>query len=527
MSSLILPRRFNSQPQGAVEVDWLGHGRGLVRAYTPASAEYVADITRRHKQTSVDGASRAFGANEFGTCVYYIVNQTNPGGFDADGLTLTTKNYSIGIVGNWPASRGGVGNSPYYFDSLNGRLAVGHNNTDTIGVYDGAWRQFAYVPFGKAAQSIVVTLFDGGFHRIFVDGMLIESISAGTPTNIGGTTRFLYRYADYDTSVYQIADLQINAVNFWDRALTHNEAATMSANPWQLFRAKPRVLYFDVGGGGGNPTGTGSLIISATTASGSGVIVHKGSGALSTPSATLAGSGKVTHNGTGDLDTPAVTASGTAKLVHKGIGDLTTPAVTLDGTGSIVVAGAVTGSGALTTPAITLSGSGKVTHKAQGDVVAPAVTLDGAGKLTHTGTGDITTPAVELDGYDQATPVEPDLPSYGGWRYHPYLHIRRKEDEKDPEIEASPLPAKQIKKAKRAEVARTAERESEEQDQFERGLLDKLESVLEGKVLAVADDLTEARNKKLETQRIEAYKLELLQIAIHEEDELMLILLAA
>ena len=150
----------------------------------------------------------------------------------------------------------------------------------------------------------------------------------------------------------------------------------MAQDPWQIFRAKPRVLYFDVAGGGGT-TGTGSLTATAVTASGSGVI---------------------SHTGTGSPSIAAVTASGTGTLAHTGAGSLTTAATTASGTGTVEAAGVVTGTGAITVGAATASGAGVLAHTGSGALSSNVVSITGAGSLAHTGTGAATTAAATVSG---------------------------------------------------------------------------------------------------------------------------------
>lgn len=248
------------------------------------------------------------------------------------------------------------------------------------------------------------------------------------------------------------ADSRINGLfgDFvvFDGALSEVEAKSYLAEPYQIFRKSPRILYFNTGGGttitgSGTPTAqastvagtaersvtgsgtpsaqastvagvaervitsSGALSAQSSTVSGSGTVggVFTGSGALQAQSSTVSGTAERSVTGTGTPASQAATVSGTAERVVTGTGTSASQAATVSGTGQ--VGNVVTGSGTPTAQAATVAGTAERTVTASGAVSAQSSTVAGTAERTITGSGSLQSQSSTVYGFD-SVPVVPD-----------------------------------------------------------------------------------------------------------------------
>jgi hypothetical protein len=408
MSSIILPSRWTSQPQGPVEVDHSSvsgqiiiASRPGVMVYDPASLVTPSILgtapSAEYRRVTQDGLAVEVhpngGASGIGVLAWpsaTIPNETSE-------LTLiwvgTPKNLSTdngqafvrghdGGGGGWSISAIFASSTSLTFNVVSLTPTAGYTATITDSFSTTQPERIAYRLSGG-----VLT----GFHH-----RSRKSSSTAIGANLRGTADSLLRLGGHSSTLTGGHNICNGFIAIRGR-LTDVEVWDLLDRPWQIFKKRPNILYFDVGGGGGI-TGTGTLTSSAITASGSGVLSHTGTGTLTTGVTTLSGTGTLTHTGTGALTTGITALSGTGILTHTGTGALTVGTVTLSGTGSVSPTGAITGTGALTLANVTASGSGTLAHIGTGGLTANVVTLSGAGKLTHSGTGDLTTNVVTLSG---------------------------------------------------------------------------------------------------------------------------------
>ena len=413
MASLILPRRFTQQPHGCPNLDFdCGVPWGedtevfLTGAISGGSAVAVTDV-----QPKMVGSAVFNHINQNGLNTSYSASTT--GGQISGRVVTPPKNLSIfGLMvtrSDWVtydafSSVGGFNNSSIANASV-GALYTG--NAAMALMFGG---REGVVPYAPSAVGVAFTYSDdttellrpatGGeatnrdtwfigasfkdayeytlFAKNLTTGMLFSQVAATTKSLKQVAQPFqILSSLPYLTTTWARQQRQLSAyVGYTGSALDADAFARIASDPWQIFRAKPRVLYFDVAGGGGT-TGTGSLTATAVTASGSGVI---------------------SHTGTGSPSIAAVTASGTGTLAHTGAGSLTTAATTASGTGTVEAAGVVTGTGAITVGAATASGAGVLAHTGSGALSSNVVSITGAGSLAHTGTGAATTAAATVSG---------------------------------------------------------------------------------------------------------------------------------
>ena len=122
-------------------------------------------------------------------------------------------------------------------------------------------------------------------------------------------------------------------------------------------------VTYDVGGGGGDNTGTGSVTMDDATVAGTGATTQVGAGDASMDDATADGSGATTNIGAGDASMDDATADGTGMAAHAGDG-----AVTMDDAAA--------------------SGAGATTNIGAGDASMDDAAASGAGATTNIAAGD-------------------------------------------------------------------------------------------------------------------------------------------
>lgn len=323
MSSLILPRRFTSQPQGALQIDWSNSiTRGLVFASVPAINP--VDLVTQSRFTPV------------GTPDMVAVRS---------GLGLATNTDRTFSFANTPNYNLTNSLSIFWFGVPRARI----NETDTVFTKRSAWSTTG-IPFGLTyslsptgrltkwdfyvigngnristdwtyagdAASACGT-WDGATQIFYEDG--IQKASKATSGTITNNSTPIYFGTLSDGSEKSRA-VHLSALVF-SRALLDEEVKSLTNNPWQLFRAPKRVLYFDVGGAPAGVTGTISATESGSdVAALSGVIRVSGSINASesgSDAASLAGNVHVFGS---------LSVSETGADVAAIVGGLVTPAIT-------------------------------------------------------------------------------------------------------------------------------------------------------------------------------------------------------
>jgi hypothetical protein len=112
----------------------------------------------------------------------------------------------------------------------------------------------------------IAASFDGTNVRLFANGRFDTSAAATAPiSHATRRTRIMAGYTQADSSGLRTA-ISIAAV--WDRALSDEEVAAVSVNPWQLFAPLPQKLWLPDTGPTGIPvlSAAGATSITATTA---------------------------------------------------------------------------------------------------------------------------------------------------------------------------------------------------------------------------------------------------------------------
>ena len=252
MANLILPSRFNQQPQGPVEVDWGSDlARDITAIWTPftASTDLYKNVVRGTLSTST---AITVGVSRFG-----ITHNTGQNGLQLPGTQSVTNPPGVSalIIGGRPPTgqSWSVGiQTPYgTFRKWAGEYAV-----HTKG---GHYTRFATATQWPVEPAVVIAGRSGpseiaSAYRFWVNGVSAANTLTSGTSAFGGIAYDVMQGATGDRSAATYWAAPTALIVQWAHYLSDAEAVELSANPWQLFRAKPRVLYFDVAGGSATST---------------------------------------------------------------------------------------------------------------------------------------------------------------------------------------------------------------------------------------------------------------------------------
>ena len=251
MAGLILPRRFTSQPQGAVEVDSNNSFADKLIAYTGAS-----QLKNNPTDAVTLTGTAAFSPNDGGMAL-------NTG---SDGLARISDSSSwtfpdtqklsfafVGIINYVDSPWGGVLVKRRANNTLAGPMLARDSSNDWLRIYNGnsycIANTFALSSiFGKRCVLFVTLIGSGGVTtaKLYVNGV---NVYTGTITNWINTdsTGDLVVGSENTANLTYSSGVEANLITAWNgRALSDIEVVEFSSNPWQIFRAPKRTLYFDV-----------------------------------------------------------------------------------------------------------------------------------------------------------------------------------------------------------------------------------------------------------------------------------------
>lgn len=326
MSALVLATQRTAQPQGAAPIDWGNPlSRGLVLdagahsalrdlvsnrppSWTAGTPEYAVNKYGRALNFASDVAS--FGDVELfpsTTATWLIVdkpvNLTQAAGLVNKRLSASSQHaYSIGYNYNSSSELcvdlGGVGGSSvaisYRFAltkfSTNGNIIV-----VVIDVAAGAGQKVRLYVNGVEETSRVVG----------ADNALSSITNTTAPVELGRVNNGTIYYTGH-----------INRVAAWSRALSPQEAASVSANQWQLFKPVERRIWVPASTGGGDVSVTFNRTDAADTLAASALLEVKTSANLTDQADSLSATAEVpvsgvavTFNVTDQNDTSSASAA--------------------------------------------------------------------------------------------------------------------------------------------------------------------------------------------------------------------------
>ncbi len=270
MATVVVRRPWTKQPNALPKPSALANSLRVSTLLLPTSAGW-ADATGNLYRTggsgtvitvaTPDGLARTSSVSAAWSDFLLDRGTLNP----ADGYAWVMRGTLNSVLGNW----GGL--IARTADNATGQgWAWQRTSSDVLTVYHNA---AAYSNSGTFSQFVdgLEHTFVGVWRKseskleFWVDGVLRWS-------KTGASTAPLYTAGQGQLKILSSRDTpningKVAMVAVFNRSLSPGEAQALSLNPWQLFRARQRVLYFDVGGGGTTPiTASDTLIPSLTEA---------------------------------------------------------------------------------------------------------------------------------------------------------------------------------------------------------------------------------------------------------------------
>ena len=284
MPAILLPRRNYGQPHGRLDVDW-GHPStaGLVACVVGSD---LANLARPNNVPTVVGNITAgaagpgigFSGAYQATNNYVKINRTSDLAYVSEvtfealvtvrAFQTAVSPYISGVISQYHSNYGGT--TQYYGPYLrfNQDGASGNATVPMFGVTYSNGSSVA-AAFGQA-QTVntpihMLGTYKSGSLDLYVNGARYTNAAASGNFD-NSSSNFIALMSDYvgNSGVFaqnRCLNGVLHFARIYNRWLPPAEAAELSANPWQLFRAAPRRIYFDMGAGGAVPT------LSALTAS--------------------------------------------------------------------------------------------------------------------------------------------------------------------------------------------------------------------------------------------------------------------
>ena len=256
MAHLILPSRFNQQPQGAVELNpqhWLAadllfiHSgkQGFVNGSPVAP---ILDTALRGVRTGTNNAAIkpaiGFVPDGSGYVSYEIPPTAAPLTLSAwhHGGAGTTSDTIISVAQN--GANTGANLTRNNLESILLASVVSGASSSAVatsGYVAGKWRHGVGIAFADNTRGCYE---DGGSY-----------VSNATSRNIGSSINRVNLQANAALTIASSVISNIMLPLVIRRALNADEVLRLfleqTNNPWKIFKKRPNILYFDVGGGGG------------------------------------------------------------------------------------------------------------------------------------------------------------------------------------------------------------------------------------------------------------------------------------
>jgi hypothetical protein len=249
MVTAVLPRFFvgkqTSQPQGSRVIDWSNPlTSGLIGAFLPESPINFVDGEQMFQDwlpPTIGVRSQSGGkVISDGLYTYQPPSPTFPYGYKFD---LTTGAALI------VASQREVQNNNIALgravSSGSQNWGIGLHGGSFNGAY-GTWGTFSFTPSTSGVSTLqkrtVIINADGSTATLYMDG---EVISSGAYTMPAYDSSFRGRCFGFGSSLVGFGGggnprIQPSVGLVWNRPLTANEVALLTANPWQVFRSPKR-----------------------------------------------------------------------------------------------------------------------------------------------------------------------------------------------------------------------------------------------------------------------------------------------
>lgn len=410
MPSIVIPRRQLVQPQGL---------SGVNPDIPPPSLVFNGGQIYRGEQPVSDAAEMAAGRGGRGVRNGAVVYTAN-----ADRYLSTTGGTALVVLSRVGAAQASTAFAFGTYNNATYRFSAHLTWSDGNIYFDfgGTSAPNRVVATAQTVDStptaIVLTAGPGGM-RIFRDGRLIAS-SSTAPTRGNPTGCFFGLGLDPTSGATPTPQVDTGATYyaqaFWPEQINDRIAEQLSADPWGLFKAPPRRLYFDVPAGSGvagtlsaSETGSDAASIAGTvlvrgalsaaevgadTASASGVVrVSGAASAAETGTDTAAAAGKVIVSGalaSAEAGSDSAAASGTVRVAGT-LAATESAADTFAAAGSVAISGALASTevgadAAVVSGKVLVSGTASAAE-AEHDQAAAAGAVLVSGALSGTETG--------------------------------------------------------------------------------------------------------------------------------------------
>jgi hypothetical protein len=252
-----VPRRWQEQPTGPVEINPYWRSRGLTCLYLLRAGEWFFDHVTRSKL----GLSEGTGAILRGDCVETTGNTTNyhrlPLGFTIhNGGTIVTMQRIVSGVVAWSCLNESTSNWHGMYSDVTSGVKTVENN-----VFNGDISVTAATR-GRFSVNAVALVGSNNLRGSFNGGGIVTDTSFTTPiTSNSIMTLGLSRKTILDNPSVSLVQLVAAATAAW----SDGELQAISTAPYgELIRRRPLRLIFDAtvaGGGGGGSSLIGSGLI--------------------------------------------------------------------------------------------------------------------------------------------------------------------------------------------------------------------------------------------------------------------------
>ena len=271
MGRIALPRRFESQPQGAVEVDW---PEEVWQLFTGNTAQFGYTQEGSTASEIISGLGKGIRPSSSYTTQGGFSYSALPTPATADGVTLVAvvDCYTPAATNQYPSILYSAPDGDFYGrwnlsydnsssgtrslilrlgDSVVQMTSSGEYISSGASVNDGALTTSKHAVIVAAWDKITVRLgirYIGGLS----DG-LIKRYSFSHASNWRAGSH-IARVGSYFRSGWRVFQGGIYLAAALKGVSSESRERELLDNPWQLFKAPSRTLFFDLGAGGGAPT---------------------------------------------------------------------------------------------------------------------------------------------------------------------------------------------------------------------------------------------------------------------------------
>lgn len=248
--AIYLPRRWRHQPSGPCEIDWRHPlARGLSVAYFPSqgvfgrgdSPSYVGTVSRRVPTQTGDADDCAAGTH-----------------FAADSWVADVGRYSGALVMSLTPTADVIFSRTYLFGARNGtsgssRLQARRLSGNWVGLNVSTTNIIdPEIPFPTGVRATFGVSLDTSTVRGVFNGEQFHasgSALSATPTHL-----VVNSLVTIDNKSNFANATMLHSFATWSRPLTVDEHRAWHENPWQILRAQPRRIFFDLGAASPLPT---------------------------------------------------------------------------------------------------------------------------------------------------------------------------------------------------------------------------------------------------------------------------------